>query len=267
VTPLFFIGATLGHTMGVLLDAPIALFAAIGFVAVFAGATNTPLACTVMGVELFGAQIGVYLATACFLAYLFSGHSSIYAAQRLAVPKVSARVTVMVLALGLAGSTSLVAQQSPAVLPSARLHLLAHHDGRHAAGALAVVLDAVPLVGGVVDDGGRLVLTMPAGPQRVVVRRIGLRTDTLSLVLRVGQDTRVTVSIVFVPPARQCRHHDPDHRRRNGSLACRAGRRGRGRHTRRTARGGFTAPRRGRRRGRTGRAGSHFARRHRHAAQ
>jgi H+/Cl- antiporter ClcA len=87
VTPLFFIGATLGHTLGAALDAPIALFAAIGFVAVFAGATNTPLACTIMGVELFGAEIGVYLATGCFLAYLFSGHSSIYAAQRLAVPK------------------------------------------------------------------------------------------------------------------------------------------------------------------------------------
>ena len=205
VTPLFFIGATLGHTMGVLLDAPIALFAAIGFVAVFAGATNTPLACTIMGVELFGAQIGVYLATACFLAYLFSGHSSIYSAQRLAVPKGSVRVTGMVVALLLCSTASLEAQQPPATRPSAarpsaRLHLLVQHDGQPAAGALAVVLDVAPFVGGVVDDDGRLVLTMPAGPQRVVVRRIGLRTDTLSLVLRAGQDTSVTVSMVLVPP-------------------------------------------------------------------
>ena len=78
VTPLFFIGATLGNTIAGLLNAPIDLFAALGFVAVFAGATNTPIACTVMGIELFGAEHAVYIAAACCLAYLFSGHSGIY---------------------------------------------------------------------------------------------------------------------------------------------------------------------------------------------
>ena len=87
VTPLFFIGATLGHTLAGWLHAPVALFAALGFVAVFAGATNTPLACTLMGIELFGADAGIYIAAACFFAYLFSGHSGIYLAQRLAIPK------------------------------------------------------------------------------------------------------------------------------------------------------------------------------------
>ena len=62
-------------------------FAALGFIAVFAGATNTPLACTVMGIELFGAEHTVYFAAACFIAYLFSGHTGIYSAQRLGVPK------------------------------------------------------------------------------------------------------------------------------------------------------------------------------------
>ncbi|HEX7631979.1 MAG TPA: voltage-gated chloride channel family protein, partial [Lacunisphaera sp.] len=87
VTPLFFIGATLGHTLAVLLGAPVDLFAGLGFIAVFAGATNTPLACTIMGIELFGAHHTVYFATACFIAYLFSGQSSIYAAQRPGTPK------------------------------------------------------------------------------------------------------------------------------------------------------------------------------------
>ena len=82
VTPLFFIGATLGHTLAVLLGAPVDLFAALGFIAVFAGATNTPLACTVMGIELFGAHYTVYFAVACGIAYLFSGHSGIYSGQR-----------------------------------------------------------------------------------------------------------------------------------------------------------------------------------------
>lgn len=87
VTPLFFIGAALGNALAAALGAPPDLFAALGFVAIFAGATNTPVACTLMGIELFGATHIVYLATACFLAYLFSGHSGIYLSQRIAVPK------------------------------------------------------------------------------------------------------------------------------------------------------------------------------------
>jgi H+/Cl- antiporter ClcA len=87
VTPLFFIGAALGNTLAVTMGAPVDLFAALGFVAIFAGATNTPLASTLLGMELFGAGNGLYLATACIIAYRFSGHTGIYAAQRLAVPK------------------------------------------------------------------------------------------------------------------------------------------------------------------------------------
>ncbi|MEZ0259069.1 MAG: voltage-gated chloride channel family protein [Chthoniobacter sp.] len=87
VTPLFFIGAALGNALAGVMGAPTDLFAALGFVAVFAGASNTPLACTLMGVELFGATHVIYIATACFLAYLFSGHSGIYLSQRIAVPK------------------------------------------------------------------------------------------------------------------------------------------------------------------------------------
>ena len=96
VTPLFFIGAALGNAMAGFLNAPVGLFAGLGFVAVFAGATNTPLACTIMGIELFGGQpelmhsgFVVYLATACFLAYLISGHSGIYLSQRIGVPKLA----------------------------------------------------------------------------------------------------------------------------------------------------------------------------------
>jgi H+/Cl- antiporter ClcA len=88
VTPLFFIGATLGNLLAQLFHAPVDVFAAVGFVAVFAGATNTPLACTLMAIELFGSQMAVYSAVGCFLAYFFSGHSGIYGAQRIGVPKV-----------------------------------------------------------------------------------------------------------------------------------------------------------------------------------
>lgn len=87
VTPLFFIGAALGHALAGVLGAPVDLFAGIGFVAVFAGAANTPLACTIMGMELFGAGHGVAIAVGCFVAYLCSGHNGIYLSQRVAVLK------------------------------------------------------------------------------------------------------------------------------------------------------------------------------------
>lgn len=81
VTPLFFIGAALGSTLSMVLPIPTALLAGMGFVAVFAGAANTPVACTLMAVELFGAPCGIYAGLACTTAYLFSGHTGIYASQ------------------------------------------------------------------------------------------------------------------------------------------------------------------------------------------
>lgn len=87
VTPLFFIGATLGNALAPLLHLPFGMLAALGFVAVFAGAANTPLASTVMAIELFGPQIGPYGALACVMAYLCSGHHGIYKAQTVAVHK------------------------------------------------------------------------------------------------------------------------------------------------------------------------------------
>lgn len=82
VTPLFFIGAALGNTLAMFTGAPVELMAGIGFIAVFAGATNTPIASTILGVELFGGNNVLYYAVACFTAYYFSGHSGIYQTQR-----------------------------------------------------------------------------------------------------------------------------------------------------------------------------------------
>ena len=87
VTPLFFIGATLGNALSYFIPLPTALLAGMGFVAVFAGATNTPLACSIMAIELFGADCGVYVAIACVVAYLVSGHNSIYNKQMVGEPK------------------------------------------------------------------------------------------------------------------------------------------------------------------------------------
>ena len=87
VTPLFFIGAALGCTLGTLLGVPHDFMAALGFVAVFAGAANTPLACTVMGIELFGINNAVFIAIACCSSYIWSGHRGIYLSQLVDTPK------------------------------------------------------------------------------------------------------------------------------------------------------------------------------------
>lgn len=87
VTPLFYIGATLGSALSLFIPLPTGLLAGMGFVAVFAGATNTPMACMLMGIELFGSSCGIYIALACVVAYLVSGHNSIYGKQMIGEPK------------------------------------------------------------------------------------------------------------------------------------------------------------------------------------
>ena len=58
VTPLFYMGATGGNALSRVLPLPSGFLAALGFVAVFAGAANVPLTCSVMAMELFGFDIG-----------------------------------------------------------------------------------------------------------------------------------------------------------------------------------------------------------------
>ena len=87
VTPLFFIGAALGSWLSGLIALPVPLLAGMGMVAVFAGAANTPIASTLMAMELFGPGAGAFAAIACVFSYLFSGHAGIYASQRVGVGK------------------------------------------------------------------------------------------------------------------------------------------------------------------------------------
>jgi H+/Cl- antiporter ClcA len=87
VTPLFVIGSTLGAWLATLFGLDIGLVAALGYVAVFAGAANVPLTCTLIAVELFGGHVAVPAAVACVVAYVFSTNGSIYSTQRLRVPR------------------------------------------------------------------------------------------------------------------------------------------------------------------------------------
>ncbi len=88
ITPIFYIGATSGHTFGLLIGGDhIALFAALGFVSVLAGATNAPIAATIMAVELFGLEIAHYAALSAVISFLITGHRSVFPSQILAMKK------------------------------------------------------------------------------------------------------------------------------------------------------------------------------------
>ncbi len=81
VTPLFFIGATLGNILIWFIPLPMSLLAGMGFVAVFAGATHCALASILLGIELFGLDAGLYIGIASITAYFTSGANGIYSAQ------------------------------------------------------------------------------------------------------------------------------------------------------------------------------------------
>jgi H+/Cl- antiporter ClcA len=87
------IGALAGASFASITGGNIAVFALIGSVAVLAGATNTPLACTVLGLELFGGQGLAWFAIACVIAYATSGNGSIYHAQIGRVPTTRTHTT------------------------------------------------------------------------------------------------------------------------------------------------------------------------------
>tara|TARA_B110001454_G_C12723234_1_gene436032 strand:+ start:8582 stop:9778 length:1197 start_codon:yes stop_codon:yes gene_type:complete len=80
--PLVFIGTTLGSALSVLLPVSVGLLSAVGFAAVFAGAANTPIACTVMAIEIFGIEIAPYALIACIASYMCSGRKGIYRSQK-----------------------------------------------------------------------------------------------------------------------------------------------------------------------------------------
>lgn len=81
VTPLFFIGATLGNTISLFIPLPFSFLSALGFIAVFSGSTNTFLACAIMGIELFGFEAAPYFLVVTLVSQLFSGRKSIYKDQ------------------------------------------------------------------------------------------------------------------------------------------------------------------------------------------
>ena len=78
IVPTLFVGATFGCSVGGLLGLDPAFAASLGFVSVFAGVVNCPLASVVLAVEVFGSGGVLMYAIACMVAYILSGNFSIY---------------------------------------------------------------------------------------------------------------------------------------------------------------------------------------------
>ena len=93
VTPLFVMGATLGTALAVPFGLSGPLLAAVGLCAVFGAAANAPIACVIMGVELFGGGAVVPLAVGCVVAYIVSGNRGIYSSQRVFSGKLGSGAT------------------------------------------------------------------------------------------------------------------------------------------------------------------------------
>lgn len=92
VTPTLFIGSTAGGAYAHLVGADIVTFAAIGMVAVLAGATNAPIASSILAIELFGPAIAPYAALSCIISFVMTGSKSIYPSQIFAIKKSGAKI-------------------------------------------------------------------------------------------------------------------------------------------------------------------------------
>lgn len=93
VTPLFFIGVAAGCAFANLLGWDASVFGALGMAAILAGTANTPIAASVMAMELFGLKLGSYATIVCTIAFLIVGHRSLFPSQKLAIVK-SRRIRV-----------------------------------------------------------------------------------------------------------------------------------------------------------------------------
>jgi H+/Cl- antiporter ClcA len=87
ITPIFFVGATAGSLYAGIAGLDHATFAAIGMTALLAGAANTPIAASIMSVELFGPAVAPYATVACVISFLMTGNKSVYPSQVLSMRK------------------------------------------------------------------------------------------------------------------------------------------------------------------------------------
>ena len=91
MVPTFFIGATLGCTVGSFIGIDPGFAAAIGFIAMFCAVMNCPIASIILSIEVFGAGGLLYFAIAAAVSYLLSGYYGLYTSQKIMYSKLTAK--------------------------------------------------------------------------------------------------------------------------------------------------------------------------------
>ncbi len=87
IVPAFFVGSTFGCVAGALLGLDAGFSAAIGFISLFCGVVNCPVASTILAVEIFGAEGIIFFALACGVSYMMSGKYGLYESQQIKFSK------------------------------------------------------------------------------------------------------------------------------------------------------------------------------------
>lgn len=87
ILPIFFIGSTAGHLLGCLSSVSPALMSGIGFCGLLAGSANTPIAASILAMEMLGPSVGIYAAVACIISFLITGHRGVFKTQQIVIAK------------------------------------------------------------------------------------------------------------------------------------------------------------------------------------
>ena len=90
IVPAFFVGSTFGCLVAPVFGIDASLSAAIGFVCLFCGVVNCPLASIMLAIEVFGGANILLFSVACGVSYMMSGYFGLYDSQKFVYSKLTA---------------------------------------------------------------------------------------------------------------------------------------------------------------------------------
>ena len=93
IIPAFFVGSTFGCVAAPLVGLDPAMGAAIGFVALFCGVVNCPIASIFLSLEVFGTSGLLLFAVCCGISYMLSGPFGLYSSQKIVYSKTNNEYT------------------------------------------------------------------------------------------------------------------------------------------------------------------------------
>ncbi len=82
IVPAFFVGSTFGCVAGIIFGISPGFVAALGFIGVFCGVVNCPIASIILAIEVFGGESMLVFALVCAICYMMSGYFGLYSSQK-----------------------------------------------------------------------------------------------------------------------------------------------------------------------------------------